>query len=689
MYPPPPHQFISNRAAAATDYELIYLPDPGQPDLAFNSAYRLRLYNNTLVALRPPDSSRMTATALAAYREIYRQAIAGEPVIRADYDVYHHGQNLLFVKENCPQPAPEAEFSARLFPHHRETLPPPWGKYATYARFSNRRVQLGPLCLAVLQLPPSAQGDLFLRQRPVGPAERADVPLYEERRNVPYPHGYAAAGAPGWEEIYSLSRPGLRDLLAARRQRRQKPAEPEDFEVFLDLESGRHRLLYAKNNCAPAEYAARVTLHIYPANPAAVPAARQNNGYENWDFALQQYGIRTPGRECIAIVPLPDYPISSILTGQAGAWSQNLYPPKDPDTLRAAYAALTGAQPAARANFALYLHDNRLTYLRETCAATDTAANFFLHITPRDTAASPAERPPGGDANLDFAFARYGGHFDGKCLAAVPLPEYPIAALRTGQDDSWEVNIYPPADPDYLRAAAAALAGAQPAVRADFDLYIRDNRLTYRRESCAAADTAGGFFLHIIPEDVADLPAERRDAGFANLDFAFARYGGHFDGQCLATVPLPEYPIAAIRTGQRNPGQGDLWSVELIAAPGRDRLRAAHAALSEIQPAARSNFDLYLRDNQLTYRRESCAAADTAANFFLHIIPQDVADLPAERQDAGFANLDFAFNRYGGLFDGKCLATIPLPDYPIAAIRTGQYVAGQGEVWSAELTLTP
>ena len=249
------------------------------------------------------------------------------------------------------------------------------------------------------------------------------------------------------------------------------------------------------------------------------------------------------------------------------------------------------------------------------------------------------------------------------------------------------MDLYPPADPDYLRAAEAALAGAQPAIRANFDLYIQDNRLTYLRESCAATDTAAGIFLHIIPQDTADLPQERRDAGFANRDFDFARWGGHFDGMCLAAVPLPEYPIAAIRTGQRNPGQNDRWSVELIAAPGRDRLRAAYAALSPAEPAARGVFDLYRRDKELVYLRESCVAGDTAAGFFLHIIPGDVADLPAERQDAGFANRDFAFNRYGGHFDGKCLATVPLPEYPIKTIRTGQYVAGQGEVWAAELAV--
>ena len=66
---------------------------------------------------------------------------------------------------------------------------------------------------------------------------------------------------------------------------------------------------------------------------------------------------------------------------------------------------------------------------------------------------------------------------------------------------------------------------------------------------------------------MADLPAERRPAGFANQDFAFDRWGGFFDGKCLAVVPLPEYPIATIRTGQNIPGQGEVWAAELMVGP--------------------------------------------------------------------------------------------------------------------------
>ena len=396
------------------DYELLYRADPGQPDLAFNAAYRRGLYNNALIIVRPLDAARMTASAIAAYQEIYRQAVAGAPIIRADYDVYRNGKRITFVRENCPPEEPEDWLGVKLIPHHPETRRLRSDRPGSYATFHNHAARLdNNICLGVIQLPADAAGDIILSQRPAG--------------------GFAAGGLPLWEAFYRLSRPGLGELIANHRQNRPPPLDnPAAFDVFIDQDAGRNRLLYAKLECSPAEYETRVTLHIYPANPADLPPRYRDSGYENRDFALADYGGR-PSGECLAAFPLPDYPIAAIHTGQSGVWGKDIYPPDDPELLRAAYAALSDRQPAAQAAFALYLQDSRLIYLRETCAAADTAAGFFLHILPQDISDLPAERQAAGFANQDFVFDRWGGHFDGKCLAMVPLPDYPIATLRTGQ----------------------------------------------------------------------------------------------------------------------------------------------------------------------------------------------------------------------------------------------------------------
>ena len=114
----------------------------------------------------------------------------------------------------------------------------------------------------------------------------------------------------------------------------------------------------------------------------------------------------------------------------------------------------------------------------------------------------------------------------------------------------------------------AAVAG-EPSVRAVWDLYWDENTLTYVRAPCRRGDKAAGFFLHIAPVEVSDLPPGSRRRGFENRDFYFDWYGVRLDGKCLAKVPLPGYPIAGIRTGQYNPvdayefGEGQIWRAYL------------------------------------------------------------------------------------------------------------------------------
>ena len=406
----------------SADYELIYPLESFQPDLAFNAAYRRRLYNNTLIALRPLDAARMTPAAIAAYQEIYRQAIAGEPIIRADYKVYLADNRLTFIRENCPPGGRDEWFGVKPFPAAAKSLPPYSRQAVFYAPYYNHRVRLGNLCLAVIQLPADIAGDLIITRRNLG--------------------NFGPAALPLWEELYTLAGPGLGEKIAEYRRKQPPPAHPDAFAVFIDRDAaGRLRLLYAKAGCTQSEYETRVTLHITPADLADLPAYNRGRRFDNRDFLLDVYGGR-PGGDCIAAVPLPAYPIVEIRTGQAGVWAASLYPPADLNSLRATYAALSNQPPAARSDFALYLQDNRLIYLRETCTAGDTAADFFLHILPEDIADLPAERQAAGFANLDFTFARYGGSFDGKCLAIVPLPDYPVKEIRTGQIQTGQGEVW-------------------------------------------------------------------------------------------------------------------------------------------------------------------------------------------------------------------------------------------------------
>ena len=89
-----------------------------------------------------------------------------------------------------------------------------------------------------------------------------------------------------------------------------------------------------------------------------------------------------------------------------------------------------------------------------------------------------------------------------------------------------------------------------PLIRSDFDVYLNDNALIYVKDNCRMSETRPRFFLALYPADENDLPDERRQHGFHNLDFHFGEHAFHLGKRCIAATPLPEYDIASIYTGQ-------------------------------------------------------------------------------------------------------------------------------------------
>ena len=95
--------------------------------------------------------------------------------------------------------------------------------------------------------------------------------------------------------------------------------------------------------------------------------------------------------------------------------------------------------------------------------------------------------------------------------------------------------------------------------------------------------------------------------------------------------------------------------------------RAAYQRVVSGEPAARSWFDVYLRDDALVHVREPCVEEDMRGGIFVNMIPEDRKDLPGGHG---------SFIRGPVLFEGKCIVVFPLPDYPISGIRTGQAIRG-------------
>lgn len=273
--------------------------------------------------------------------------------------------------------------------------------------------------------------------------------------------------------------------------------------------------------------------------------------------------------------------------------------------------------------------------------------------------------------------------------------------------------------PDHLRSAErAAASGAlgRPAAEGKFAVYLDRNTgiypgrsaLVYHRRPCSEEDVRAKFRLHLFPSSGQSLPPDRRRHGFDNRDFVFGAYGRILGGEsgeraCAAVVPLPRYEAARFTTGQFavettgasrirafefGRGAGESWT-----ASGRldaDRYLAAHRAISSGllgDPAARAAFDLYLNGRALLYLREPCSPRDAEDRFFAHFYPLDPDALPGTRREHGFENRDFDFDERGQAADGRCLVMLPLPDFPVARIRTGQWAPGEGDSWSAEITL--
>ena len=240
----------------------------------------------------------------------------------------------------------------------------------------------------------------------------------------------------------------------------------------------------------------------------------------------------------------------------------------------------------------------------------------------------------------------------------------------------------------YQAAYDDVAANGDPLARSDFDIYDYDGALYYLNASCpppAPNRDALWIFLHITPADLADLPAARRELSFENRDFRIRDRAAFFDGKCIHRQPLPEYPIARIDTGVYLKGEL-IWraDINLAARAAAQSIYDGIAAGDYGAPVAQSGFDLYLRDNALTYLKAPCVFGDADARFFLHIFPADSADLPAVWREYGFVNLDFQFTDYGAYAGDICVAERELPAYPIDRIRTGQFVSGEGAIWRAE-----
>ena len=210
---------------------------------------------------------------------------------------------------------------------------------------------------------------------------------------------------------------------------------------------------------------------------------------------------------------------------------------------------------------------------------------------------------------------------------------------------------------------------------ADVNIHVGEMAVFWAMEPCLPGDVNKRRRMAVVPLD-AQSPTQIRPA-----------YGVRVGDACLWKAPLPDYPIAKMLF----PYIGGLATDAHI-----EERRRRYQQLSATPPAARSTFDVYLEDRTLLYLKTPCVQQDADAPFFVHVWPEHVVELPHTRRRHGFDALDFRFGGFdpqwnyasSDIFDGVCMATLELPDYPVANITTGQYLPGGAGLWQVEIAVT-
>ena len=114
-----------------------------------------------------------------------------------------------------------------------------------------------------------------------------------------------------------------------------------------------------------------------------------------------------------------------------------------------------------------------------------------------------------------------------------------------------------------IRRFKDVLKTARLLIRDPFNVYLDGRRLLYVKDRCAAFEPS--IFLHIIPRDLINLSLDHRQYGFESHDFNISPRVPSLKRpyDCVATHTLPDYPIAALRTGQHDQESGSrFWTSE-------------------------------------------------------------------------------------------------------------------------------
>ena len=250
--------------------------------------HRREVYNNPVLSVAALDLSTADDTTADAYRQIYRDAVTGSPVVSGNgFDLYHNEpkKTLTYVNESCEPEDVFNRFVLSLLPFDANNLPvyvkqQGGNRRTLYFDFGEKGVKFDGKCLMVFQLP--------------------EYPIFQ------ISIGHRLGGQNHfWGNITELREVEriIEDV--------GDPVIRGKFDVFMR----ENFLVYSRESCAPVDISDRFFLHLIPADRDDLPDSRQQYGFDNLDFNFVQAGEISEGK-CIAWVSLPDYHITQIRTGQ-------------------------------------------------------------------------------------------------------------------------------------------------------------------------------------------------------------------------------------------------------------------------------------------------------------------------------------------------------------------------------------
>ena len=118
-----------------------------------------------VTAVEPFDAEGHRARKQRYLKQLIRQA--GEPIVRADWDVYRNGRKLIWVKDPCTPADVQAKFVLHVAPADPADLPVHRKRYGSDNldfHFGQRSVRRDDQCIAIVQLPDYPIGRIWVGQ---------------------------------------------------------------------------------------------------------------------------------------------------------------------------------------------------------------------------------------------------------------------------------------------------------------------------------------------------------------------------------------------------------------------------------------------------------------------------------------------------------------------------------------------